>query len=87
MAQPQQRGEMVVACNSCGKTKKVKPADYYKKGGMNGGCCTTQKEVNDGAKGKITINVPCTWGTVSPGTKLKTNKPSRDRKGRGSMKG
>lgn len=60
MAKAKQHGEMKVKCNVCGKEKLVRTADYYRAGGLKGGCCTATKK----GKGED-VQVPCTWSTVA----------------------
>lgn len=73
-----QHSKMVIKCNVCKKTKEVSPLEFYKPGGIRGGCCVTED--------KAGVKVFCTYSAV-PNGRMKTQKASRDRKGRGSMKG
>lgn len=78
MAQAQQHGEMKVSCNVCRKEATVKVMDFYRLGGLHGGCCRTEK-----TEGVFVAN---TWSTVPSATKRATHKSSRDKVARSSRK-
>lgn len=71
MGAPKQTGRIKVKCSICGKDAEVLTAEYYKAGGLKGGCCKKEKQVNalapDGTKTKDTVEVGNTWITVPSG--------------------